>query len=90
MKSILIYGIIAISLLSYRAKAQSINVNPDPNGSPWIAGDALLTPPEILSEVNSMSLTPESANTELPYAVDNSQLVFMPPVFNQGASNACV
>jgi hypothetical protein len=90
MKRAKICVIMIICLLSCFAQAQSINVNPDPNGSPWIAGDALLTPPEILSEIHNMILTTESANTELPYAVDNSQLIFMPPVFNQGASNACV
>lgn len=54
--------------------AQVVNINPDPYDDPWIAGDAIPTPPEIEETVPFMVLTPESAATELPSVVDNSQL----------------
>jgi len=70
--------------------AQVVNINPDPYGDPWIVGDALITPPEIESTISCMILTPESAATELPSVVDNSQFKYMPPVFSQYGSASCV
>lgn len=76
-------------MVTASALAQLVNVNPDPNGSPWIAGGALLNPLEVDTLIPFMVLTPESAATELPESVDNSKLMFMPPVFDQEWSNAC-
>lgn len=70
--------------------AQVVNINPDPYDDPWIAGDAIPTPPEIEETVPFMVLTPESAATELPSVVDNSQLDYMTPVFHQKYSASCV
>jgi hypothetical protein len=34
--------------------AQVVNVNPDPNGNPWIAGDGLPMTPEMEAETLAM------------------------------------
>jgi len=66
---------------------QVVNINPDPNGDPWIVGDAI-TSPDNTSPL--MQLSAKSANTILPNAVDNASRKYMPPVFHQRATGSCV
>ena len=82
--------LIAVVITNNVTIAQVINVNPDPDGEPWIAGDALATPPEIEATIPFMTLSSASAATDLPASVDNSELIYMLPVFDQGASYSCV
>ena len=77
-------------ILSVNLAAQLININPDPNGPPWIVGDAIPTPPEISATIPLMVLTSVSDSTTLDYIVDNSELIYMPPVFDQGFDGSCV
>ncbi len=81
---------LAFLLMGVYVYAQIVNVNPDPNGDPWIAGDALPMPPVIEAELHIMQLTPQSAATPLPAVVKNNELMYMPPVFNQGNTGSCV
>ena len=76
--------------LSFNLRAQVNNLNPDSNGDPWISGDATLLSPEKEALVPSMVLSQASILTQLPPSADNSQYIFMPPIFNQGQSYACV
>jgi len=48
MKKVIKHLVLAVSVfIAATANSQIINVNPDPNGEPWIAGDAIPAPPEI-------------------------------------------
>lgn len=85
-----IYLSMLFMIMTVNSLAQLVNINPDPNGNPWIVGDAICTPPEIGSTIPCMVLTPESSALELPSVVDNSQLYYMPPVFDQGLGASCV
>ena len=76
--------IVFVSNVSF---GQVVNINPDPNGDPWIVGDAI-TSPDNTSPL--MQLSTKSANTILPSTVDNASRKYMPPVFNQRASGSCV
>jgi hypothetical protein len=77
-------------LLSISLYAQIVNVNPDPNGDPWIAGDALPMTPEMETTVPVMVLTSQSALDSLPYVVKNNELKYMPPVFDQLWTGSCI
>ncbi|MDY0078058.1 MAG: hypothetical protein RBR87_12375 [Bacteroidales bacterium] len=90
MKNKKVYNLFACAIFAMHLSAQVVNVNPDPNGEPFIGGDGIITPPEIEATVPFMALRPESAAAELPTVVDNSQLIYMPPVFNQRNSGSCV
>ena len=67
-----------------------ININPDPNGPPWIVGGMPEITPELQAELDSIPnllLTPASLNTLLPYMIDNSQLPYMRSIFLQQYSS---
>ncbi len=62
--------------------AELVNVNPDPDGEPWIAGGFAAPEdfdPKKLNYVDPGNLP----KIELPSRVDNSQNKFFRPVFNQ-------
>ncbi len=67
-------------LLSISLYAQIVNVNPDPNGDPWIAGDALPMLPEVEADLHIMQITPQSAAKTLPAVVKNNELMYGPPL----------
>ncbi|MCK9401000.1 MAG: T9SS type A sorting domain-containing protein [Bacteroidales bacterium] len=90
MKRKPIYCLLPFIMVTVNLSAQLVNINPDQNGDPWMVGDALPTSPEVEATIFNMVLTPKSAASELPSVVDNSQLKYMPPVFDQGNSGACV
>jgi len=40
----------ALFLIALQSSAQIVNINPDPNGEPWITGDAIfLTPGDCIN-----------------------------------------
>lgn len=83
---LLLVGIIYFFSLN----AQVININPDPSGDPWWAGDLPEPTPEmqaIIDSIPEMILTEESANTELREVVDNSTEIFWRPIFVQRGSS---
>ena len=66
--------------------AQIVNLNPDPNGEPWITGGVPERTPEIqaiLEAIPDLILTEESENQELRDVVDNSTEIYMRPIFLQ-------
>ena len=74
MKKIIIYSFFTVFIMiTSIINAQIINLNPDPNGNPWIAGDAIPTPPDIEATIPIMVLSSASAATELPDIVDNHE-----------------
>lgn len=85
-----IFLLIVLGSMSLNIKAQLVNVNPDPNGDPWIVNDASLPSQEALAKVTPISLSAISLITPLDIAVDNSQLDYFPAIFDQGLSGACV
>ena len=70
--------------------AQLVNINPDPNGEPWIVNDATVPHQEVLSKAIPITLSTASELTQLDPVVDNSQLDYFPEIFHQGSSGACV
>jgi hypothetical protein len=65
-----------------------INMNPDPNGDPWIAGGISEPTLEQLARFNAMPVLklPEfykNRKDTLPSSIDNSLLPYFRPVFNQ-------
>jgi len=78
---------IILSVLSFffvfSSIAQNINVNPNPNGEPWIVGG--LRVPSI-QEINNISVVKYSPNykaKDLPAALDNSTNSYFRPIFSQ-------
>jgi len=66
-----------------------VNMNPDPNGQPWIAGGVLPFTPEAEAEFNKMPLLDLSKRRiRPPGSVDNTVWKFFPPIFNQ-VGNCC-
>lgn len=87
-KVIMLFIIMAMISLT-TTQAQLVNTNPDPNGAPWIAGDAIIDSSlEVLSE--TITIFPEVLSRDLPYAVNNSNNIYMPPIFDQGSTASCV
>ncbi len=78
--------IFIILLFVSQAQSQTDNVNPDPNGEPWIAGGLRpLTAGDwaFLNSLPRLQLPPAYRNRELPSSVDNSQQPYFRPIFNQ-------
>ncbi len=72
------------------ASAELNNVNPDPNGEPWLAGGWKMPDAEEMKTIRAIpELTlPESYRTkELPYKIDNSELQYFRPIFNQSGGS---
>lgn len=83
--------LVLMLLFFNKGNAQLINLNPDPSGDPWIAGGLPVVTPEIQAELDAipeMQLSPASAAVNLPAVVDNSQEIFMRPIFLQ-TNGAC-
>jgi hypothetical protein len=71
MRSIFLYLIIFFNFSS--GIAQTIrNVNPDPNGDPWIVGGFSELSSEEMSKIPELVLPNTVTRTDLPYRVDNS------------------
>ena len=66
--------------------SQVVNVNPDPDGEPWLAGKLRpLTADDwvFLDQLPRLTTPPELSSRGLPPAVDNSQQPYFRPIFNQ-------
>ncbi|MDY0016994.1 MAG: T9SS type A sorting domain-containing protein [Candidatus Delongbacteria bacterium] len=79
---------ILLTVLTTFAFGELINVNPDPNGEPWIAGGWKMPDAEEMAKIDALpKLTlPErykKSVKSLPYQLDNSQLMYFRPIFNQ-------
>lgn len=74
-------------LLSLNCFCQ-VNLNPDPNGPPWISGGVPLITSEIQQQIDAIPQMQRQSFIDPPEMVDNSQLEFMPPIFNQ-EGNCC-
>jgi len=77
---------IIICLMILTLNSQVINLNPDPDGEPWLAGNLRpLTDEDLhmLSNVPRLTMPSFLRNRELPSAVDNSQQPYFRPIFNQ-------
>jgi len=61
-----------------------INVNPDPNGEPWLAGGTRPLTEEEEAQIPELVIVQAYAGgTALPQRVDNSQSKHFPPIFSQ-------
>lgn len=87
MKNFIKTSICCIAVcLTFKANAQLINCNPDPNGEPWWAGGL----PEVTSEIQAeldvippLEISSKSSATVLPPYVDNSKKIWFRPIFLQ-------
>ncbi len=79
------YLSIFILFLSFNGFAQLQNVNPDPNGEPWLVGGYRTLSEAELSKIPEFKLnaTQKNALTQLPAQLDNTQNPYFRTVFNQ-------
>ena len=83
---------LAILTLTFQlcGNTKLINVNPDPNGEPWIAGGiSPLTEKqrEKLSKIKEFTIPEQFKDRELPISIDNSTREYFRPVFNQSGGS---
>ncbi|MCG2760388.1 MAG: hypothetical protein L6407_04145, partial [Candidatus Delongbacteria bacterium] len=85
--------------LTFKSYSELINLNPDPDGEPWIVGGYKYTEKaeEIYNALPRVEITEEGRNTELKGMVDNSigtapgmPGYYFRPVFDQGGYGNCV
>ncbi|THB73767.1 MAG: DUF5011 domain-containing protein [Gammaproteobacteria bacterium] len=91
--SLLAGGALLASSLAIADTTKPVNLNPDPNGTPWYANGVEMTPEEkaFLDGLPELNINNEQAPSadELPSSVDNSQNIYFRPIFAQkGASCA--
>ena len=90
MKKLLVLLCALLPVLFAQAQAQYQNLNPDPNGEPWIVGGLRqLTPADyqMLSQIPQWK-SPKPANAEdLPLQVDNTSNPWFRPIFNQSGGS---
>jgi hypothetical protein len=70
----------------FMANAELINLNPDPNGEPWLAGGWKMPDADEMKIIDSypkLVLPEKYKGKELPYKLDNSVLPYFRPIFNQ-------
>ncbi len=80
--------IIVIFFITKAAFSQSVNMNPDPNGEPWIAGGVLELTEEAKERIRKMPrLDFSNRKIRLPDKVDNKKFKYFPPIFNQSGSS---
>ncbi|HQO09237.1 MAG TPA: T9SS type A sorting domain-containing protein [Clostridiales bacterium] len=63
-----------------------VNLNPDPNGEQWLAGGWKIPSAEEMKIIDSypkLRLPEKYKGKEIPYKLDNSQLQYFRPIFNQ-------
>jgi hypothetical protein len=72
MKKIILY--IFLSICFSQAIAQHIeNINPDPNGDPWLVGGLRALSPEEIAKIPSLPVFQTATTVTLPYRVNNSK-----------------
>jgi hypothetical protein len=75
-----------VMLWASNITSQVVNVNPDPNGEPWLAGTLRpLTAEdwEFLNNLPELTTPPELSGRGLPPEVDNTQQPYFRSIFNQ-------
>jgi len=84
-----LYLLVLVLLLLTTNSFSQININPDPNGAPWITGGCLAETSEISQE--SLLMIPDSLSltTPLPWDVHNELEIWFPPIFYQ-EGGSCV
>ncbi len=89
------YKIILLSLLlnlTFPLKAQNLqNVNPDPDGPPWLVGGLRVPSESEISKIPVIELSQDDLQrypATLPDVLDNTTQPFFRPVFNQ-ADGSC-
>lgn len=88
MKKLLFLLVVLFPVLC--STAQNTNVNPDPNGEPWIVGGLReLTPSDyqMLSQVPQWKSPNPTDAKDLPLQVDNTVNPWFRPIFNQSGGS---
>jgi len=75
--------ILAFPVFSIQLRAQMRNINPNPNGDPWIVGGIAASSFGVQDTTPVLQLTSGSQSTLLPYMVDNSKRPYMRSIFLQ-------
>ena len=80
--------IFILFILSINSNAQNgsglINVNPDPNGDPWIVGGYKEPSIEELNSIKELIIPCETIKrADLPYRINNSNNPYFPPIVLQ-------
>ena len=86
MKKIILFGIFLCNVI-FSSPAQVVNLNPDPNGPPWLTGGVPKMTPEYKQKIDSIPVMVRQSSTEPLGKVDNSENKFMRPIFQQ--SHGC-
>lgn len=82
-------GLLALCT-TVNAHAQIINMNPDPEGKPWLSGDAVTPPPEAWNDALEFIPSAASLASQLPSSVYNDQNIWFPYIFDQEDNACCV
>jgi len=81
------FGILELNAQE-RPKPKIINVNPDPNGEPWVAGGLRKLTKEDYEKLRKLPELKLKATKALPSKLNNAQLKYFRPIFNQ-VGNCC-
>ncbi|MDY0104118.1 MAG: hypothetical protein RBS07_14375 [Lentimicrobium sp.] len=76
--------------ITLNGQAQIINMNPDPNDSPWLSGGAVAPAPGSDNDTVEFIPSPASLATQLPSFAYNDAHVWFPYIFHQGNNACCV
>jgi len=87
MKKISLFSILMCYVI-FSNTAQVVNLNPDPNGTPWLTGGVPKMTPEYQQKIDSTPIMVRQSFIEPPSKVDNSENKFMRPIFLQ-KHNCC-
>ncbi|MCD4820037.1 MAG: T9SS type A sorting domain-containing protein [Candidatus Cloacimonetes bacterium] len=88
MKKIVLVTLLICALVVL--SAELVNINPDPNGEPWMVGGIPEITPEIKQKLDKIpKLEISSLRTELPESIDNSENDYFPGIFSQGKYGSC-
>lgn len=88
MKRIILLSILLCHVIfTITSTAQVVNLNPDPNGNPWLTGGVPKMTPEYQQKIDSIPVMVRQSFIEPPSKVDNSENKFMRPIFQQ--KNGC-
>lgn len=79
--------LVVFLLSAFYAEAQLVNVNPDPNGEPWITGgwkNPTKQQQSKIDEIRTLKLPQNYQRSKsLPSSLDNSTNQYFRPIFNQ-------
>ncbi len=75
--------ILILIFFTFSSFAQVINVNPNPNGEPWLIGGLRVPTEKEINEIPQLKIDTRNKTKDLPTSLDNSNLQYFRPVFNQ-------